>query len=264
MDVLTEIRSEANLDKSMSRYFDVSILINESIAERVHRIVLERADGQPFKVHPGQFFMAHFDHDGADVSRSYSAAWAESSGFVDQLELCISLVDGGIGSARVSRASVGDVWSMSGPHGRFVLRGEPEHIVLVATGTGIAPFRAMRTQLEERLQSGARVDLVMGVRRETDLLFDEEFMEFAAQHADFHYHPCCTRPEDEKAFTWRGGRMGRVQVALDDIPRELGVSKFYLCGNPDMITSVKTMLMDAGFDRADVRTETFVSPTEPK
>lgn len=248
----------------MSRYFDASILKNEIIAERVHRLLLVRADGEPFKVHPGQFFMAHFKLEDGDVSRSYSAAWAESGGFVEQLELCISIVDGGIGSAQVMRAAVGDVWSMSGPHGRFVLRGQPEHIVLVATGTGIAPFRAMRSQLEARLEEGARVDLVMGVRRETDLLFDEEFIELAAQHEGFHYHPCCTRPQDAKTFTWRDGRVGRVQVALDEIPRELGVSKFYLCGNPDMITSVKTMLTDEGFGRADVRTETFVSPTEPE
>ncbi len=248
----------------MSKRFDAVITKTWMLNEYVKALRLERSDGDVFKVYPGQFFMMHFDHDGMSLNRSYSVANREiEERHVDQLEFCIALVDDGVGSAIVEAASPGDVWTLSGPHGRFVIRGEPEHLVMVATGTGVAPYRAMRGQIEELLARGSRVDLVFGARHEDQFLYADEFTSMARGHRDFHYHACCSRPRDAAEYQSGGGRVGRVQVALEAIEYDPESTVFYLCGNEAMVDEVKERLSEEGFDRRSVRTEAYVSPPDP-
>lgn len=246
----------------MAKRFEATITDTWMLTEHVKALRLGRADGEEFKVYPGQFFMMHFEHGGSSLNRSYSAANRAIERSVDELELSIALVEDGIGSEIVERAKVGDTWLLSGPHGRFVIRGEPEHLVLVATGTGIAPYRAMMGQVEDLLRSGARVDLVFGVRQEEEFLYADEFTSTAGQFEGFHYHACCSRPVDAHGHESAGGRVGRVQVALDAFDYSPETTVFYLCGNEEMVDDMKERLLAEGFDRRGVRTEAYVSPPD--
>lgn len=101
----------------------------------------------------------------------------------------------GVASNYLCDLQVGDEVKLSGPNGkRFLLpRDMGAHDYLFfATGTGIAPFRGMVTDL---LESGvsSKVTLVMGAPYTTDLLYDVFFRAKAAAHANFTYLTAISR-----------------------------------------------------------------------
>ncbi len=75
------------------------------------------------------------------------------------------------------------------------------------------------------------------------------------------YIPTVSRPWLEPA--WQGER-GRVEdVArkyLDSLGFAAGSSTAYACGNPHMIRNMRGVLERAGFDRRNVKEETYWPP----
>lgn len=245
----------------MGRYYDVEVRHTEMLTPHAKRVRIRRTDGEAFRLRPGQFLMMWFEHDGKRHNRSYSVAGPIVSGEpTEELELCIALIDGGIGSALVRAWEVGSSFTVSGPHGRFILREDDPDLVLVGTGTGIAPYRSMLPQIVKRLEGGQSVDLVFGARCEEEFLYDEEWRALADEYDNFRYWACADAAIDPDGWAAGGGIVGRVQVALTEIgcPDE---TVFYLCGNPAMVEDVKELLEQSGVERRAVRTEAYVSPT---
>ena len=142
--------------------FDLALQSWTEIAPEVRHFTFAHAEGEELKFRAGQFFTLHLEKDGEEVLRSYSVAapCVEDS----NVEFSVSFVEGGIGTGTLFGLSEGDKLRVSGPHGRFILRNEEvDHYILVATGTGIAPFRAMVPQLLERVATGTKVSLVLGL-----------------------------------------------------------------------------------------------------
>lgn len=101
----------------------------------------------------------------------------------------------GVCSNYLCDAKPGDEILVTGPSGkRFVLPSDPSahDYLFFATGTGIAPFRGMITDL---LESGcdSRVTLVMGAPYKTDLLYDRDLTDLAAAHTNFRYLTAISR-----------------------------------------------------------------------
>lgn len=93
----------------------------------------------------------------------------------------------------------GDTLRITGPSGkRFVLPREAaaHDYLFFATGTGIAPFRGMVTDL---LEAGvrSRIVLVMGAAYATDLLYDDSLRRLAAAHPNFRYLTAVSRERQE-------------------------------------------------------------------
>lgn len=139
----------------------------------------------------------------------------------------------GVASNFLCDRAVGDEVMVSGPNGkRFLLPVDPhEHDYLfIATGTGIAPFRGMVTEL---LETGCErsITLVMGSPYRTDLLYHDFFLSLADRHENFHYLTAISRELDED------GRPGmyvhqRLEQARDHIHPTLqnGETLIYVCG----------------------------------
>jgi ferredoxin--NADP+ reductase len=91
----------------------------------------------------------------------------------------------------------GDPVTVTGPSGkRFVLPASPGNhdYLFFATGTGIAPFRGMVTDLLEDPAAGSsRVTLIMGSPYSSDLVYDALFRELAVQHPRFRYLTAISR-----------------------------------------------------------------------
>lgn len=248
----------------MGRYYDVEVVHTEMLTSHAKRVDIRRVDGEPFAFRAGQFLMIWFERDGKRQNRSYSVASPISPGEpVDTLELCIALIDGGIGSTMVQRWAPGSTFTISGPHGRFVLREEDRDVVLVGTGTGIAPYRSMLPQLDALLASGRSVDLVFGARDESQFLYDEDWNALGERHGNFGYWRCADEATDPDRWAAGGGVVGRVQVALQHIEGRTAQAVFYLCGNPAMVDDVKEQLEASGVERTSIRTEAYVSPVVP-
>ena len=114
---------------------------------------------------------------------------------------------------------------------------------LVATGTGIVPFRAMLQDLFAR-GTERRVTLIYGTRYAESLLWVEEFRSLAERYSTFRFVPTVTRPE----AGWTGAA-GRVQPLLLEAMGERRDVQVYVCGLKEMVDSVRALCKERGLER---------------
>ncbi len=124
-------------------------------------------------------------------------------------------------------------------------------VILVATGTGLAPYMSMlRTMLVHDHQ---RPFIILhGARYSWDLGYRGELESLARLRPNLTYIPSITRPHDDPHFR---GHTGRVQALLEKgivetlsgVPLDPAQADVFLCGNPEMIKVAKEMLLTRGF-----------------
>lgn len=227
-----------------------STMITPSVLELAFR----RADGDDLAYAAGQFLNIHFEVDGTATHRSYSIASAPGAG--GTLDIAIAPVQGGRATNFLFGLQPGDEVQASGPFGRFVLRDDPPcRYVLVGTGTGITPYRAMLPGLADRMASGDySVELLLGVQYRKDKLYGPDFRRFADLHDKFSYRACLSREpqcQDEEVS-------GYVQHQFDSLDLEPDRDVVYLCGNPDMIDNAVELLKGKGFELKQLRREKYL------
>ena len=187
------------------------------------------------------------------IKRAYSIA--SSSVAKVYLEFYISLVPSGSLTARLFALEVGDrLWLSPKITGLFTLDqvAPDRHIVLLATGTGVAPYMSM---LRTHLVAGGprRYAVIHGARNSADLGYRSELMTMARLCPNFTYIPSISRPKEEKV-PW-AGPTGHVQDvwASHPLTSEWGFAPtpantdIFLCGNPAMIDDMLVILERQGF-----------------
>jgi CDP-4-dehydro-6-deoxyglucose reductase len=216
------------------------------IAEGVRHFVFE-ADVERLEFTPGQFVSFTGSIAGKPITRAYSLASAPTG--AHRFELCLNRVDQGHLSPHLFAMRPGDAIEMTAPLGTFVLR-QPRDSILIATGTGITPFRSY---LQAYLPMGSpKFTLLFGVRYESHLLYHAELEAMAQRHQQFDFWPTLTRPTE----MWTG-RTGRVQAHLEAAIAGRPDIDFYLCGMKEMVDQVRGMLKEMGFDRKQIRYEKY-------
>lgn len=243
--------------------FPLKLAQRRLIAPTVGHYVFTRADGQALDFVPGQFIQIHFSHaDGTATRRSYSLAglYDPARGPGQSVEIAVSYVPGGSATALFEGLEIGGEVQASGPFGRFCLQpGDANaRYVLVATGTGVTPYRAMLPALATLMaQRGVEVVLLQGARTLGELLYHDEFRAFADAHPGFRYLPCLSRqlPADPHADM----RQGYVQQFLAELAPDPARDIAYLCGNPDMVDAAFEALKEAGLPPPQLRREKYIS-----
>ncbi len=217
------------------------------IGEEVRHFVFE-ADVPEFTFIPGQFVSLSEMIEGKKVTRAYSIASPPQG---QMFELCLNRVSEGKLSPRLFEMQLGETVEMQGPLGYFVLRSPVSDSILVATGTGIAPFRSM---LKEQLahHPERQFTLVFGVRYELNLMYREEFEHLAQQHPNFQFWPTLSRPPQH----WTG-RTGHVQAHVVEAVGERRDVDVYVCGLKLMVDDVRTRLKALGFERKRIIYEKY-------
>ena len=247
----------------MIEHFPLRLAESHMLAPAVRHMAFERADGKPFTFVPGQFLQVHFHYaDGKPTKRSYSVATIGDGAQmpVEKVEIAVSYVEGGAATALLANLSEGGTIDASGPYGRFCLMDADtnQRYVLVATGTGVTPYRAMLPRIRELTQTrGCTFALAYGARNETELLYGEEFEAFAREVPGFTFHPCFSR--QMRATPRPNDRSGHVQVALRELKPDPATDIAYLCGNPNMVDEAFTLLKEAGLPVPHIRREKYVS-----
>jgi len=245
----------------MIEHFDLKLADSHMLAPSVRHLAFERADGTPFKFTPGQFIQIHFNYDdGKPTKRSYSVGTPAENSEVGRLELAVSFVEGGAATKLLGNLERGGTVDASGPYGRFCLMDDDanQRYLLIATGTGITPYRAMLPKIERLIaERGKRVALLYGARNEQELLYGEEFEAFAGKHPEFTFHACLSRAA--RAAPRPNDRRGHVQDALSGLAPHPEHDIAYLCGNPDMIDANFTLLKELGMPIKNIRREKYVS-----
>ena len=129
-----------------------------------------------------------------------------------------------------------DILRFEGPLGTFFLREDSDKpIVMLASGTGFAPIKAIVEQLEHN-KSSRPVTLYWGGRRPTDLYMHALCEQWAATLPNFKYVPVVSDalPEDN----WNG-RTGFVHMAVIADHPDLSRHQVYACGAPVVVESAK-------------------------
>lgn len=185
------------------------------------------------------------------LRRSYSLANPNFGSKV--LELHIRAVEGGAMSDYwFKQAKPNDLLRLNGPLGTFVLRETAGiDIIFLATGTGIAPVKAMlesMTDLQAEEQPKT-VTVLWGGRQSQDL-----YLNVAEITGMFTYIPVQSRPLDG----WTGAR-GYVHDALLRLHPDLTNAAVYACGSEAMIHSAKACLVEAGLPAKRFYSDAFVS-----
>ncbi|MCW8807822.1 MAG: FAD-binding oxidoreductase [Rhodanobacter sp.] len=251
----------------MADHFQLRLVDGFMLAPAVRHLVFERVDGQPLAFQPGQFLQVHFHYDdGTATKRSYSVATvgdgSSPGGSVEvgRIEIAVSYVEGGAATKVLGELPQGGVIDASGPYGRFCLQEADHHprYLLLATGTGVTPYRAMLPQIAKLLAGGGReVVLLYGARSEVELLYGEEFEAFAASHPGFTFHGCLSR--QPRATPRPGDRSGHVQDVLVELGPRAERDIAYLCGNPNMVDAAFAVLKEFGLPVSQIRREKYIS-----
>ena len=188
------------------------------------------------------------------IKRAYSIASSSLQGKF--FEFYVALVRTGALTPRLFALQPGErVFIGKKVVGMFTLKEVPEHhdLVLVATGTGLAPYISM---LRSRYQfdTGRRTVVVHGSRVSYDLGYRHEVEGLASRFEGFTYLPVIDMPERDSAWT---GATGFVNRFFDDgtVERALGHeispenTSVFLCGNPYMVDGMTNYLEDLDFQK---------------
>jgi ferredoxin--NADP+ reductase len=194
------------------------------------------------------------------IRRAYSVA--SSSRTREYLEFFINLVTTGALTPRLFALEVGDpVWLSPKVSGMFTLDQVPEdkHVVMIATGTGLAPYISM---LSSELACGRprRYAVLHGAYHSWDLGYRSELLNLQYLCENFAYIATIDRPQDEPV-PW-GGHTGWVQDlwtkgiiaqawGFQPTPADTHV---FLCGNPAMIETMEGLLEKEGFRKHSPKT----------
>jgi ferredoxin-NADP reductase len=250
-----------------SKNFPLKLVGRRMLAPTVAHLSFVRDDGHPLDFIPGQFVQVHFEYaDGTATKRSYSLATIHdhSIGPGETVEIAVSYVQGGAATALFEGLPEGDTVSASGPYGRFCLMPADANrrYLLIGTGTGITPYRAMLPLLEKQMaERGIEVVLLAGARSPQELLYGDEFRAFAEAHANFRYLPCLSRelPPPGSPQAHADVCHGYVQQFLDALAPRADGDIAYLCGNPNMVDACFDALKAHGLPIPQIRREKYVS-----
>lgn len=220
-------------------WYDAVITKIEGVSVHTRRFWIEIGDVENFSFQAGQFITVDLPiaEKRTERWRSYSIANPPRGGRV--LELCISDQGGPASRYFFDEVKVGSVLRFKGPSGNFVLPEDvPEELIMVCTGTGVAPFRSMIWDLYDRGHTG-KVHLIFGTRFAWDILYRKEFEVLQEDWPHFKYDVVLSREEQ-----W-SGRKGYVhQVYMEEYARPESGRFFMLCGWKAMVDEAKKHLLE--------------------
>jgi len=187
------------------------------------------------------------------IRRAYSIASSpDERGY---LEFYITLVQSGALTPRLFALKPGDRLALGSKiSGMFTLDEVPEgqNLVLVGTGTGLAPYMSMlRSELQ--CHKDLHTVVLLGARHSWDLGYRGELIAMQRYCPTFHYIPVISRPNEE-LVKWSGQTgyvqdlwdRGLVEMAMGTRPRPDN-THVLLCGNPSMIEGMIAQLSAEGF-----------------
>ena len=199
---------------------------------------------------PGQY--VNVQVPGTDQSRAYSF-----SSMVNQDDESVSFLirvvpEGLMSTYMAENANVGDSITLRGPFGSFYLRDIKRPVLMLAGGTGLAPFLAM---LEKIQQDGSEhpIHLIYGVTHDTDLVEMGKLDAFASAIDNFTFSACVASEDSswpQKGYVTNHMEPGHLHDGDVDI---------YLCGPPPMVEAVNSFMQEKGIQPASFHYEKFAA-----
>lgn len=234
-DVVLESRQVTDESAYPVKKMPVRVAALEKKSHDVMQVRLQLPAADTFRYHAGQY-IEFILRDGA--RRAYSMANApHTQTQAPGVELHIRHMAGGIFTDHVFGAmKEKEILRAEGPFGSFFLREDSDKpIVLLASGTGFAPIKALIEHMQ--FKGIARpVTLYWGGRRPGDLYMHDWVLAQAADMPHLNYVPVVSDAQPEDAWT---GRTGFVHQAVMDDLADLSGYQVYACGAPVVVDSAR-------------------------
>lgn len=215
--------------------------------------ILSPEEGISFK--PGQYIQLEVPKYKLSKEPEYRAfSMSSSTKDTHSVELYVGLVEKGVVSTYVHEyLKKGEELVMRGPFGDFYYRDSERDILMIATGTGLAPIMAILRHIREE-QIRRKATLFFGTRTKEDLYCVEELREMEKQLFSFTFIPTLSR--ETEGSQWEGKR-GRVTDLIEDIIPEGSDYDVFICGNPDMVDSCVNRLVKKAIPRENIYYDKF-------
>ena len=259
-DVVLESRQVTHAGAFPIKKMPARVALLEKLSPDVVRLKLQLPANDIIQYHAGQY-VEFILRDGA--RRSYSMANAPhtliESG-APMVDLHIRHMPGGKFTDHVFGAmKEKEILRIEGPYGSFHLQESPKPIVLLASGTGFAPIKAI---IEHMQFMGITREAVLywGGRRPQDLYMDEWVKARCAEMPHLKYVPVVSDALPEDGWS---GRTGFVhQAVLQDLP-DLSGHQVYACGAPIVVDSArKDYVEKAGLPSEEFYADAFTSEAD--
>ena len=208
----------------------------------LHLKIIEPAEGITFKA--GQYVQLEvpkYKRTSGPEYRAYSIS--SDADNHDRLELVITRVPEGAVTTYVHEyLKEGEELRATGPYGEFYLRDSDRDILLIATGSGMAPIKSILHQLANHgIQRKAT--FFFGARTKSDLYYVEQLEAWEKTIPRFKFIPALSRPLEEDRWEGEKGRVtDLIRKYLPDRPKV----DVYICGAPPMVESCVALLSEKG------------------
>ena len=259
-DVVLESRQVTHAGAFPIKKMPARVAQLERLSHDVMRMKMQLPANDVIQYHAGQY-IEFILRDG--TRRSYSMANAPhtliESG-APMVDLHVRHMPGGKFTDHVFGAmKEKEILRIEGPYGSFHLRDEsPKPIVMLASGTGFAPIKAI---LEHMQFMGISRDTVLywGGRRPQDLYMDAWMQDALTTMPHLRYVPVVSDALAEDGWS---GRTGFVHLAvLEDLP-DLSGHQVYACGAPIVVDSARKDFTRAGLPEEEFYADAFTTEAD--
>lgn len=248
-DLILDIEDLGDIKVFDKKIIPAKIQAINKLNDTVIEVSLRLAPNSNFEYNSGQYV----NITKGSIKRSYSVANAYRESSV--LTFLIKKYESGLMSYYwFDEAKENDLLRIEGPIGSFFLREtEAENIIFLATGTGVAPIKAILesiTQSPKKL-SNKKIWIFSGARNEKDLFWQPNELN---EILNLNYIPVLSRASED----WEGEK-GYIQdiVIKKNIP--LDNAQVYACGSNTMIESAKKLLTEKGLNKKNFFSDAFVA-----
>lgn len=246
-DAIFQIQASSDVCKTQIHTFQGTLANVEKLSDSTITFDIQLDDSQPnVQFLAGQY--VNVGLPGTMETRSYSFSSKPGNrltGFVVR-----NVPNGKMSEFLSANAQVGDKMTFTGPFGRFYLRSVMRPVLMLAGGTGIAPFMSMLHVLEEK-GSDHPIRLVFGVTNDFDLVALEKLKELQEKLPWFEFRTVVASPDSHHE------RKGYVTGHVENDWLNGGDVDVYLCGPVPMVEAVRTWLDTEGVKPANFLFEKF-------
>ncbi|AOE85442.1 benzoate 1,2-dioxygenase electron transfer component BenC [Pseudomonas sp. TCU-HL1] len=247
-DCVVRVPASSDVCKTQQASFEASISAVRQLSDSTIALSIKGEALSKLAFLPGQY--VNLQVPGSEQTRAYSFSSLQKGGEVSFL---IRNVPGGLMSSFLTGlAKAGDSMSLAGPLGSFYLRDIRRPLLLLAGGTGLAPFTAMLEKIAEE-GSEHSLHLIYGVTHDHDLVEMDKLEAFAARIPNFTFSACVASPDSsypQKGYVTQHIAPGHLNDGDVDV---------YLCGPPPMVEAVSQYIREQGISPANFYYEKFAA-----
>lgn len=248
-DCVVRVPASSEVCKTKQNSFQATLKHIERLSESTLSITLGGPELEKLAFLPGQY--ANLTVPGSTQQRAYSFSSMPQNG---QISFLLRNIPGGLMSGYLTQqAQIGDPIQLSGPLGSFYLRELKRPVLMLAGGTGLAPFLAMLDKLATEGHSLQPIHLLYGVNTDTDLVALAQLEAFRQALPHFSFDVVVVAADSQQA------KKGYVTQHLAENHLYAGEVDIYLCGPPPMVEAVAQHLRERHIQPVHFHYEKFAA-----